>query len=602
MLTLVYCMRGWGAILLAIVSVAQCLADPPLLVLSPRFLQFPALPSVSGDPSSSPLLIKNDTHADMEWTSAVVTNRGGNWLKLTPSSGTIGPAVPDGPSSILASVRVDPTGLAPGVYNGTVTVTASRLYEGVVYPALDSPQSVSVTYTVYQSAVPSVRVSTNDVSLSGVSGMGGPATATVAVSNAGPGTLNWSAAIQNTSGTPWLSITPSSGVNSGSVGLVANPAALAAGTYTAKIAITALSSPTQTVTVTYSIRAPKPATLDLVTTPLNVTAASGTTMVAPKLSIANSGELPLNWRAAASTFNGGQWLSIAPASGTNNGAVEITCNAGSLAPGLYAGRVTVVSDNSALQAQVPVNLTVSRAKPSLAGGGFFNAANLSSDGVVAGSLASIFGLRLAPENGTISTLDPATPFATLVTTRVTVDGVPAPLFFASPNQINLQIPYESAGKAVVTAHIEVDGYDASDFTLNLVPANVGVFTTDRFRVAALNQDGSLNSAENPAPAGSVVQFYATGQGKLDLAIATGIAAPSLPPFPVPVTPVTVQIGGKPAKVKFIGLAPGTVGMLQLNVEIPEDTAPSELTLVQTQTGDRKPVTVYLATSAAQQAR
>ena len=598
MLTSVYSMRGWWAILLAIVSVAQCLADPPLLVLAPRFLQFPALPSVSGDPSSSPLLIKNDTHADMEWTGAVVTETGGNWLKLAPSGGTIGPAVPDGPSSMLATVRVDATGLSAGVYKGTITVTASRNYEGIVYPALDSPQSVSVTYTVYQSAVPSVRVSTNDISLSGVAGMGAPAAATVAVSNAGPGTLNWSAAVQSASGAPWLSITPPSGVNSGSVGLVASPAALAAGSYTAKVVITAPSSPTQTVTVTYSVRAPKPATLDVVTTPLNVTAASGTSMVAPKLSIANSGELPLNWRATASTFNGGQWLSATPASGTNNGAIEISCNASALAPGLYAGRVTVVSDNSALQAQVPVNLTVSRAKPSLAGGGFFNAANLSSDGVVAGSLASIFGQRLAPESGIFSTLDPASPLPT----RVTVDGVPAPVFFASPNQINLQIPYEAAGKAAVTAHIEVDGYDASDFILNLVTANVGVFTTDRFRAAALNQDGSLNSAENPAPAGSVVQLYATGQGKLDLAIATGIAAPSLPPFPAPLTPVTVQIGGKAAKVKFAGLAPGTVGMLQLNVEIPEDTAASELTPVQTQTGDRKPVTVYIATSAAQQAR
>jgi len=569
-------------------------------------MQFPAPPQFSGDPASFPLLIQNGTHADMQWSSQIVTSTGGSWLKLTPASGTVGlPA--DGPSSFKASVSVSPAGLKVGVYTGTVTITASRFYVdpvtgiGQVYSAQDSPQTVTVTYTVSESATPSVRVSSNSIALSGIAGIGSPSESSVAISNAGQGILNWSASLQNSASSAWLTVTPASGVNSGTVRLQANPKLLAAGIYTALVSVGAAASPTQTVTVTYNVRAAKPASLDVTTTPLNFMAPSGTVPATQTLSIANSGELALNWKATSTTFNGGQWLSVGPAAGTNNGAIVISPNAGTLAAGVYVGRVTIASDSPNLQAQLQVNFTVTRALPSLTGGGFFNAASLTPDGVVACSLASIFGIHLGPDDGQFSVSDAITgKFPTFLGgTRVTVDGVPAPLFYVSATQINLQIPCEAVGRTSATAHIEADGYDPADFKLSLVPANVGIFTVDRFRAAALNQDGTLNAADNPAPAGSVVQFYATGQGMLDSPVATGLLSPAQSPFPAPLTPITVQIGGKPAKILFSGLAPGTVGMLQLNVQIPADTAPAELTVVQTQTATGKLNTVYIATSVAQ---
>ena len=298
---------------------------------------------------------------------------------------------------------------------------------------------------------------------------------------------------------------------------------------------------------------------------------------------------------ASSTFNGGAWLSVAPALGTNNGAISVSANTADLSPGIYVGKVTISGDGAANSpAQVQVNLTVRRGSPSLEGGGFYNAASLSPDGVVPGSIASIFGIRLGPDVGVSFAADPNTPSppVSLAGTRVTFDGAPAPLFYVSANQINLQIPLEVAGKPVATAHIEAEGYDPAEFKVNLNPSNIGIFSVDGIRAAAMNQDGSLNSPVKPAAAGSIVQFYATGQGTLDEPVPTGALAPLQAPFPAPTNPFALKIGGLPAKIIFAGLAPGMVGMLQINVQVPSDLPPADLVPVEAQSGSGKPKTVY----------
>ena len=589
--------------LLLFVGASSCLADPPLLVLVPKQFQFPAPATVSQDPLKQVLAILNDTHADMEWSSAIVTSSGGNWLTLTPSSGTVGPppnSLPDGPSFMKTSVSVSPAGFRSGVYTGSITITASRLYQGVNYSAINSPQTVTVTYTVPEPKVPAVSVSTNFVALSGVAGIGNVITAPVAVNNAGEGTLNWSAALQNPGSATWLSVAPASGVDTGNFVVKANPSFLAPGMYSASVAVTAPASPTQIVAISFSVRAPKPATLDISTASLNFNVMAGQNPAPNAVAISNSGELAINWKASSSTFNGGQWLFVSPAAGINNGSVVITPNAAFLPPGIYAGRITVSGgENTALQAQIPVILIVSRKVTNLSGGGFFNAASLTPNTVVAGSLASIFGENLGPDTAVAANLDSAAPAPAIVLggTRVTIDGTAAPLFYASSKQINLQIPYEASGKSSVIARIEAEGYDPADFSIKLSPAHVELFTVDGTRANALNQDGTINASTNPAQPGSVVQLFATGQGPLDVALATGAVAPSqAAPF-TPLTPISVRIGGLRAKILFSGLAPGLIGILQINVEIPSGTKPSDLTLVQTQTGGEEPNSVYISTSA-----
>jgi uncharacterized protein (TIGR03437 family) len=98
----------------------------------------------------------------------------------------------------------------------------------------------------------------------------------------------------------------------------------------------------------------------------------------------------------------------------------------------------------------------------------------------------------------------------------------------------------------------------------------GLFTADasgKGQGAFSNADGRLNSAQNPAAKGSIVTFYATGEGLTSPPGVDGKIA--VPPYTVPVLPVTVNIDGIPAEIAYKGGAPGEVaGVMQINVRIP----------------------------------
>jgi uncharacterized protein (TIGR03437 family) len=104
----------------------------------------------------------------------------------------------------------------------------------------------------------------------------------------------------------------------------------------------------------------------------------------------------------------------------------------------------------------------------------------------------------------------------------------------------------------------------------------GIFTADSSghgQGSILNQDGSANSANNPATVGSYVSVYATGEGQTNPAGVDG--KPGGSPAPVPVAqPVTATIGGLPAQVQYAGGSPGAVaGSFQVNVQVPQGVAP-----------------------------
>jgi uncharacterized protein (TIGR03437 family) len=89
---------------------------------------------------------------------------------------------------------------------------------------------------------------------------------------------------------------------------------------------------------------------------------------------------------------------------------------------------------------------------------------------------------------------------------------------------------------------------------------------------AVNQDGSINSDQNPATQGSIVVLYATGDGQTSPAGITGQA--SAAPFPLPLLPVSLTIGDIPANILFAGQAPGFVGVMQINAQVPSGFVPT----------------------------
>jgi uncharacterized protein (TIGR03437 family) len=100
----------------------------------------------------------------------------------------------------------------------------------------------------------------------------------------------------------------------------------------------------------------------------------------------------------------------------------------------------------------------------------------------------------------------------------------------------------------------------------------GIFTANasgKGQSAALNQDGSVNSASNAAARGSVITLFVTGEGATNPQSLDGRLA--VAPYTAPAQPVGVTIGGSQATVQYAGGAPGEVaGMIQVNAVIPAD--------------------------------
>jgi uncharacterized protein (TIGR03437 family) len=158
---------------------------------------------------------------------------------------------------------------------------------------------------------------------------------------------------------------------------------------------------------------------------------------------------------------------------------------------------------------------------------------------------------------------------------VTVNGVPAPLFaIANANgleQINLQIPFEVTGQAKVSIVVTLPGAISDPVEVALQREQPGIFVMDPSTSAGAilhEADYALVSSSNAARRGEVVLIYATGLGPVRNAPATGRPASSSPLSETTVTP-TVTFGGATAiEVPFSGLAPGFVGLYQVNVRIP----------------------------------
>jgi uncharacterized protein (TIGR03437 family) len=169
-----------------------------------------------------------------------------------------------------------------------------------------------------------------------------------------------------------------------------------------------------------------------------------------------------------------------------------------------------------------------------------NAASQQAGPVAPGSLISIFGRNLAG-------------------VTLFMNGIPAPLQFASQDQVNAQVPFEVAA-GVATLDGRTASVAAAAIHFQVAPVAPGIFT-------AQNVDGSMNSPDHPAAAGSVITVYLTGQGSVQPPVATGAPAPAAP-LSQAVYPVTATIGTSDAEVLTSALSPGSVGLFQVKLRLP----------------------------------
>jgi uncharacterized protein (TIGR03437 family) len=179
--------------------------------------------------------------------------------------------------------------------------------------------------------------------------------------------------------------------------------------------------------------------------------------------------------------------------------------------------------------------------------GVANAAGLSVSGRVApGELISIYGWGLGDQ--------------------VFVDGIPANLLYVSANQINAVVPFGVAGRGRVTLSVRRNGVDTANAVVAVTSAQPEIFKTDGGYAAALNEDGTVNSKDNPAKPGSVVSVWGTGATGWPSGTPDGSLNPSTP---LVFLPVSFLVDGWQGDTLFAGAAPGMVaGTFQMNIRIP----------------------------------
>jgi len=536
------------------------------LSLSTNTLGFTFIPGGSAPVAQTVQVNGNGGALSFNATPATVS--GGNWLSVTPTSGTT-------PGSL--SISVNPSGLAAGSYGGTVVVTAPN--------AAGSPQTIQVTLAVNAGTITASPSPSAGLTFTQGAGGSGPAQ-TITVSST-PVSVSFTATATTVSGGSWLLVTPSSGTTTGTVQVSVNATNLALGTYTGAVTITAAGASGSPIAYPVTLTVVTPITITATPTALsfaallNATAPAAQSVQLSATGSAGGAVAAFPFAAAVTTTSGGTWLSVTPTSGTDPGSISVSVNPVGLAAGAYTGKVTVTStnQNGATPATVTVSLVVSAA-PTPVIAAVENVASGFIGSVSPGEEVAIYGSNFGP-----STVVSAAPTggaypAILSNTEVLFDGTPAPVIAVTTGQVDVMVPYGVSGRTSTAVQVNYLGVTSAAISYNVAAAVPGIYTLNQAgsgQGAIENQDFSINGSNNPAARGSVVSIYMTGEGITSPASVTGQLAVSLNK---PVLPVTATINGVSAPVQYAGSAPGEVyGVMQVNVLIPTTLPAGTLPIV-----------------------
>lgn len=293
------------------------------------------------------------------------------------------------------------------------------------------------------------------------------------------------------------------------------------------------------------------------------------------------------------TNQGFGWLSFTPSSGTftqgaNSGSsytysttVTVKADPSSLTAGnVYTGVVNVQSGNGIVS--VPITFTITAQPVPQPTGGIANAASAGQATpslVSLGSYIAIYGTALGGSGNPNAT---SLPLPTLLNgVSATLGGLPMPLLYASPTQINALIPQGLTPGRTYPLVVTVGTTASAPIQLTVAELQPGIYTVNTSGsgagIVTEALTGQLNSATNPAKAGDYLVIYGTGLGAVQgpngqAGPADGAVAPSSPLFRT-ISTVTATIGGVNAQVSFSGLTPTFAGLYQVNVQMPAGVTP-----------------------------
>ena len=224
-------------------------------------------------------------------------------------------------------------------------------------------------------------------------------------------------------------------------------------------------------------------------------------------------------------------------------------------------------------------VTVNSATPAITPGRVVNAASYLGT-VAPGALAALYGTNLA-DNTYQDVIDASGHFVkSLHGVTVTVDGVPAPLTYVSPIQINFQIPWETAPGVAVNVQVTRNSVASATETITIAAnASPSMFFEDFTNGVAWMTATGCATTQCTAQAGTIYQLWANGLGPKNAAEQDGVpvllGGGPLTPLEVPGGAATCRltIGGLPARVDYCGAAPFEI-IDQLNFYYPSGVSAS----------------------------
>ncbi|HKD05280.1 MAG TPA: hypothetical protein VKB79_05185 [Bryobacteraceae bacterium] len=230
-----------------------------------------------------------------------------------------------------------------------------------------------------------------------------------------------------------------------------------------------------------------------------------------------------------------------------------------------------------------LGINVSLQAPTMSGNGVYlnpngivNAASFApfTAGVSPGEFIVLYGTGLASGNAVASSLPLQT---TLGNVQVMINGIPAPLFYVTPNQLAAVVPFgvgytpPTGTQQIATIQVinnNVASNSVSQF-INLTTPGVFSLTANGLGYGAIEHalTGQVVNAASPAQPGEIVSVFMSGLGTT-LPAGTDGAAPAQ--LSNTVQTISAYVGGNAATVAFAGLAPSLAGVYQVNLTIPSN--------------------------------
>jgi uncharacterized protein (TIGR03437 family) len=576
-------------------------ASASRILLSQSGLSFTAV-AQGGAPLSQSFGILNVGQGSMDWSATPSTLAGGNWLRVSPSSGTVAQPFLD---VSQVNVSIDATGLSAGDYYGRIAIAAN---------AANSPQSVTVILTVLPAgSSPGPELRPAALIFTGVAGSS-PGSQDVMLANLKPQADSFSSG-QIGAGFSYLPVNATVAPNQPTVLRVfpdfssLQPGAIVNGV----------------VTLLFSDGTPRTISVLTVVAPSSATPGArlepqATSCSSPKLEIQfrtpssqatftaqlgkpttievqvvdDCGNLigPANPQGASvnATFSNrdadvrlthvgnGVWTGTWRPVNSATGAVTVTVTA------FYSTGSVLQSGSRAISGTLTGGVT-----PIVPAGGVVHAASDAAGVPIApGSLITIYGTNLANAQGLASTL----PLPQQQNgAQVLLGSLPLPILYTSEGQLNVQVPYNTPVDGQYQITVQRDNLLSVPEQLVIAEGQPGVFTVNQQGTGQgviFKSDGvTLAQTGTPATTNETVVIYCTGLGVVSPAVPEGTAPPSLP-LSNTVNQVTVTIGGQDAMVSFSGLTPGFPGLYQVNAVVPPGVSGDAVAVVVSVAGQTSP--------------